>query len=199
MTRIGYGDALERLANIVDRESSGMARFYVGIDGADKEKIASLAGELAARVSGFVIPTDAFSFPLRAVTPARNATPGGAFDYERFTREVVRPFLSKELPVYGVYREEVRGTVERVKVPACGVYIVAGRYALHPEIPDLYDLRIVLDCGGEPDEAMRAYLSAYMIAELSDIVVTREGDADGGEEDGDFSGFSLPLTLGGDA
>lgn len=193
MTRIRYEDALERLVKIVDRESNGMARFYVGIDGADEEKIASLAGDLAARVSGFVIPTDGFAFPLRAMTPARSATPGGAFDYERFTREVVRPFLSKELPTYGVYREEVRGTVERVKVPACGVYIVAGRYALHPEIPDFYDLRIVLD--GETDEAMKTYLSAYMIAELSDIVVTRDGDADGGEEDGDFSGFSLPLSL----
>ena len=197
MTRIRYEDAPERLSQIVDGESNGMARFYVGIDGANEEMIASLARDLAVRVSGFVIETDAFPLPLRAATPARNATPGGAFDYERFTREVVRPFLAKELPVYGVYREEVRGTVERVKVPACGVYIVAGRYALHPEIPDLYDLRIVVDSDGEIDEAMRAYLSAYMIAELSDIVVTRDGDDEGGEED--FSGFSLPLTLGGDA
>ena len=193
MKRFSFADAADRLGDLIRDESNGMARFYVALDGDDDEKIAALADELSRRLPAVVIPTSAFSLPGRSLTPERAALPGGAFDYERFTREVVRPFLSKELPTYGVYREQVRGTVERVKVPACGVYIVAGRYALHPEIPDLYDLRIVLD--GETDEAMKTYLSAYMIAELSDIVVTRDGDADGGEEDGDFSGFSLPLSL----
>ena len=198
MTRLSLADAPARLAGIIRNESNGMARFYVAIDGANEEEIAALANDLVARLSAFVIPTDAFLLPLRALTPDRAATPGGAFDYERFTREVARPFLSKQLPVYGVYREQVRGTVERVTVPERGVNLIAGRYALHPEVPDFYDLRIVLKTDGEPEEAMRSYLSSYMIEEFCDVLIVPDpAEADDGEEG--FSGFTLPLSFDGNA
>ena len=197
MTRIGSDVAAERLAEMIRGESNGMARYYVAVDGVDEAKIAALAGEISRRVSGFVIPTDAFSLPARNLTQERAAAPGGSFDYERFTREVARPFLSKKLPIYGVYSERVRGTVERVQTPECGVYIVAGRYALHPEIPDFYDLRIVLSGEDDGDPAVRAYLSAYMIEEFCDVLVTP--DAGEEEDDENFTGFSLPLPLDGNA
>lgn len=197
MTRIPYDGAVSRLTEIIRGESNGMAHYYVAVDGADEKRILALAEELAPEVSGFVIPTDGFLLPARNLTPERAATPGGAFDYERFTREVARPFLSKKLPTYGVYREEVRGTVERVTAPERDVYLVAGRYALHPEIPDFYDLRIVLHDDGEDGDPVRAYLSAYMIEEFSDVVVSDEADADDREES--FGGFSLPLSFDGNA
>ena len=197
MTQIAAAVAAERLSEIIRGESNGMAHYYVAIDGANEAETAALAGELARRLSGFVIPTDAFSLPARNLTPERAAAPGGAFDYERFTREVARPFLSKKLPVYGVYSERVRGTVERVQAPECGVYFVAGRYALHPEIPDFYDLRIVLRGKDDDDPAARAYLSAYMIEEFCDVLVTPDAGEDEGDEN--FTGFSLPLSFDGNA
>ncbi|MBP5428455.1 MAG: hypothetical protein J6Z04_04130 [Clostridia bacterium] len=197
MTRIPHDGAAARLTEIIRGESNGMAHYYVAVDGADEKRILALAEEIARDVSGFLIPTDGFLLPARNLTPERAATPGGAFDYERFTREVARPFLSKKLPTYGVYREEVRGTVERVTVPERGVYLVAGRYALHPEIPDFYDLRIVLHGDAEDGDPVRAYLSSYMIEEFSDLVVT-DGAA-GEEEDERFDGFSLPLSFDGNA
>ena len=192
---LSFAAAADRLEELIRDESNGMARFYVALDGDDGEKIAALADELSRRLPAVVIPTAAFSLPLRNLTPERAALPGGAFDYERFTREVARPFLAKKLPLYGVYSEEIRGTVERVQVPACGVYLVAGRYSLHPEIPDFYDLRVVLKSGEAGDDAVRAYLSAYMIEEFSDVLVTpdaAEDDAGPG-----FAGFSLPLSFDG--
>ena len=197
MTRVSYENAAERLAGIIRDESNGMARYYVAIDGADEAAIAALAGDLARRIPGFVILTDGFLLPARNLTPERAAVPGGAFDHERFTREVARPFLSKRLPLYGVYREEVRGIVERVQTPECGVYLIAGRYALHPEIPDFYDLRIVLHSEPEDGDPVRAYLASYMIEEFCDVLVTPgAGDADG---EADFSGFTLPLSFDGNA
>ena len=196
MTEIASAVAADRLTEIIRGESNGMAHYYVAVDGADEAALAALAGELSRRLSGFVIPTDAFLLPARNLTPERAAAPGGAFDYERFTREVARPFLSKKLPVYGVYNERIRGTVERVQTPECGVYLIAGRYALHPEIPDFYDLRIVLH--GEDDEgdpAVRAYLSAYMIEEFCDVLVTPNAREENSEES--FVGFSLPLSFDG--
>lgn len=193
MTQIASAVAAERLTEIIRGESSGMAHYYVAVDGANEAQIAALAGEISRRLSGFVIPTDAFLLPARNLTPERAAAPGGAFDYERFTREVARPFLSKKLPVYGVYSERVRGTVERVQTPECGVYLVAGCYALHPEIPDFYDLRIVLRGDGDP--AVRAYLSAYMIEEFCDVLVSPDAGEDDAEET--FTGFSLPLSFDG--
>jgi len=197
MTRVSFDAAADRLTEIIRGESNGMARFFVAIDGSDPERIAALAGELAKRLSAFVIPTDAFSLPSRNLTPERAATPGGAFDYERFTREVARPFLAKQLPVYGVYSEAIRGTVERIKAPDCGVYLIAGLYALHPEIPDFYDLRIAVRGEGEAEEPITRYLSSYMIEEFCDVLVTRDVPDDDGEEG--FGGFSLPLSFDGNA
>lgn len=197
MTKIAFDGAVDRLSEIIRGESVGMAHYYVAIDGADDEKIAALAEELAAKLSAFVIPTGAFALPSNKLTPERKATPGGVFDHERFTREVAREFLAKKLPVYGVYAERIRGTVERVQVPERGVYLIAGRYALHPEVPDFYDLRIVLQNDGA-DETASAYLSAYMIEAFCDVLLTSDpSDADGDEEG--FTGFSLPLSLDGDA
>ncbi|MBP5610738.1 MAG: hypothetical protein J6X72_05315 [Clostridia bacterium] len=196
MKRFSFAAAADRLGDLIRDESNGMARFYVALDGDDDEKIAALADELSRRLPAVVIPTSAFSLPARSLTPERAALPGGAFDYERFTREVARPFLAKKLPLYGVYSEQVRGTVERVQVKECGVYLIAGRYALHPEIPDFYDLRVVLKSGEAADDAVRAYLSAYMIEEFSDVLVTPDAGDD--EPDPGFSGFSLPLSFDGD-
>ena len=195
--KIAFDRAAERLSEIIRGESNGMAHYYVAIDGANQEKIVSLAAELSENLSAFVIPTDAFAYPSNKLTADRKAAPGGVFDYERFTREVARPFLAKQLPVYGVYAERIRGTVERVQVPERGVYLVAGRYALHPEIPDFYDLRIVLQNDGA-DETASAYLSAYMIEEFCDVLLVPDPAEADGEEDG-FSGFSLPLSFDGDA
>ena len=197
MTKIAFDGAADRLAEIIRGESNGMAHYYVALDGANDEMIATLSSELAEKLTAFVIPTDAFALPSNKLTPERQATPGGVFDYERFTREVARPFLAKQLPVYGVYAERIRGTVERVTVPERGVYLIAGRYALHPEIPDFYDLRIALENDGA-DETASAYLKAYMIEEFCDVLLTSDpADADG-EDDG-FSGFSLPLSFDGNA
>lgn len=196
MTRLSSENAAARLAEIIRGESNGMAHYYVALDGADGAALAALAGELAALLPSFVIPTDAFALPSRNLTPERAAVPGGLFDYERFTREVARPFLSKKLPEYGVYSERIRGTVERVQVPEREVYLVAGNYALHPEVPDFYDLRVVLRKTTD-DGAIANYLSAYMIEEFCDVLITDEAPTDDGEES--FGGFTLPLSLGGDA
>lgn len=195
MTRVSYGKACDRLEEIIRAESNGMTHFYVAIDGARGAGKTALADELARRLGGFVIHTDDFALPARSLSPSRASLPGGAFDYERFTAEVARPFLSKKLPVYGVYREETCGTAGRVNVPERGVYLIEGCYALHPEVPDFYDLRIVLHKDGETDDPVRAYLSAYLIEEFSDVIVS--DDADGEEETGGFSGFTLPLSLDG--
>ena len=196
MTRLGKENAAERLAAISRGESNGMAHYYVALDGANEGEIKALSDALAKKLSAFVIPTDAFLLPSRNLTPERAALPGGAFDYERFTREVARPFLSKKLPEYGVYNERIRGTVERVATPEREVYIVAGTYALHPEIPDFYDLRVVLR-DTPADGAIATYLSAYMIEEFADVLVSDDAPSDDGEET--FDGFSLPLSLDGDA
>ena len=195
MTRVSYGAACDRLEELIRVESSGMAHFYVAIDGPRGAGKTALGEELARRLAGFVIHTDDFALPARNLTPARASLPGGAFDYERFTYEVARPFLAKKLPAYGIYREEVRGTAGRVTVPECGVYLIEGCYALHPEIPDFYDLRIVLHKDGEEDgDPVRTYLSAYLIEEFCDVIVS--DDVDDEEPDG-FAGFSLPLSLDG--
>ena len=209
MIRASFDEAPDRLERLIRDESNGMARFFVGIDGLPGSGKTALAEELARRLSGYVIHADDFSLPVSRLTRKRRETPGGEFDYERFTREVVRPFLEKKLPTYSVFDPKTQSETGTVQVPAREIYIMEGNYVLHPEVPDLYDLRIVLRGDretalarltdrGEPDPATRfdrvaEYLSAYLLWELSDVLVS--GESDGG--DGGFSGFTLPLSLNG--
>ena len=215
MIRLSFDAAADRLEKMIRAESNGMAHYYVAIDGLSGSGKSTLADELARRLSAFVIRTDDFYLPLRKRTPERTKNPGWNIDFERFTEEVARPFLSKKLPSYGVYNCKIGGIVERVDVPEREVYLIEGSYALHPEIPDFYDLRIVLhedkeicrrrilEREGEEKLARfdaewfpleEEYLSAYMIEEFCDVLISHESDP---EEDDGFSGFTLPLSLGG--
>ncbi len=189
----GYEGVLLDLLDLITEESEGMARYYIGIDGISGAGKTLLADLLAERLGASVIRTDDFYLPLAERTEERTSLPGWTMDYERFGREVALPAMERREIAYRRFDCRTQSLGEPVPIPADARYvIVEGCYALHPEIPDIYDLRIALTADNEVCERRilrrdgeerlarfinewfpleRMYLEEYMIDILADYTV----------------------------
>jgi hypothetical protein len=153
---------------------------------------------------------DDFYLPLADRHGERIASPGWNVDYERFTREVAKNALAGKPITYGVFDCSSQSIRETVSLPDSRYLIVEGCYAMHPEIPDFYDLRIAVTAKREACESRillrdgaallerfrrewfpleDAYLDAYMIRELCDVTVF--SDVEKTEGAADFRGFEM--------
>lgn len=128
----------------------------LAIDGRCASGKTTLGKELAAEWNAALFHMDDFYLQPHQRTEERLAEPGGNVDRERFLKEVLMP-LRNGMPVS--YRRFDCGTFSfepaRIIEPSA-VAIVEGSYACHPELRDLYDLRIFMDI--DPDEQMRRIL-----------------------------------------
>jgi len=169
-----------------------LKRVIVAIDGMACAGKSRLAAMLAAQFPHTcIIRMDDFYLPQNARTGERMAQPGGHMDTVRFSDEVAMPLWKAALPSYAPFDCHTQTFGERV-TPAADteLFIVEGTYALHPEIPDVYDLRIFVECDeevrlrrlsereGDRAEAFAAqwitrentYFASYMTRELADMI-----------------------------
>lgn len=209
MQQYTFEQALSALPDLIADESEEMRHFYIAIDGVSGSGKSTLADYLAEKLGAQVIHMDDFYLPFSDRTRERTAEPGWNVDYGRFTREVAKNALAKRPITYGIFDCASQSIRETVTLADSRYLIVEGCYAMHPEIPDFYDLRIVLTAERElcedrirmrDGEAMLrrfqgewfpledAYMQAYMIRELSDVVV-RSGGCES------FRGFEMDLPL----
>ena len=128
----------------------------LAIDGRCASGKSTLGQELAEKWNASLFHMDDFYLQPHQRTEERLAEPGGNVDRERFLKEVLLPLRSGRTVSY---RRFDCGTFTfapiRLIEPA-DIAIVEGSYACHPELRDLYDLRIFMDV--EPDEQMRRIL-----------------------------------------
>ncbi len=192
MESFRFEEALSALPDLIADESEEMRHFYIAIDGVSGSGKSMLADHLAEKLGAPVIHMDDFYLPLSERSGARIAEPGWNVDYERFRREVAGNALKGSPISYGIFDCASQCIQRTVTLPDSRYLIVEGCYAMHPEIPDFYDLRIVLTAerslcesrirardGEAVLERFRrewfpledAYMQAYMIRELSDVVV----------------------------
>ena len=134
---------------------------------------------------------DDFFLPPELRTAERLSLPGGNVHYERFSAEVADGILSGKPFEYSVFDCSIMGISGKKRATPEGVTIVEGAYALHPQIPDIYDIKVFVTApletrlerilrrnGGEKLEAFRrkwipleeAYFSAFDIENKCDIV-----------------------------
>ena len=208
----GFEEALDSLPDVIADLSEEMGHFYIAIDGVSGSGKTTLAERLAEALDAQVIHMDDFYLPLTDRVGERIASPGWNVDYERFAREVARPALDRKPISYGVFDCATQSVRKTVTLSDSRYLIVEGCYAMHPEIPDFYDLRITLSADRalcekrilERDgEALlrrfqnewfpleEEYLQAYMVEELSDIVVTADASASG--QGASFGGFEMTI------
>ncbi len=139
---INYSDIYQKLKEI---SAQGSRPALLAIDGRCASGKSTLAAKLAAEWDANLFHMDDFYLQPHQRTAERLAEPGGNVDRERFLTEVLRPLRAGEPVSYR--RFDCRTFTfdpEQIIEPKL-IAIVEGSYACHPELRDLYDLRIFLD------------------------------------------------------
>lgn len=100
-----------------------------------------------------VVHADDFFLRPEQRTPERYAEPGGNLDRERLKEEVLIPLREGKAVNYRRFDCSKMELGETVAVPMTDLVIVEGSYSLHPELRELYDLKIFFDVSA--DEQLR--------------------------------------------
>ncbi|MBO5788519.1 MAG: hypothetical protein J6R42_01080 [Clostridia bacterium] len=187
---VNFQDICDEIA-LLQRD---LKRIVVAIDGIAGGGKSTLAQKIAEVLPGCeVIHMDDFYLHMSQRTPERMAQIGGHMNYERFTHQVAMPLWKGLVPVYQVFdckTQRITRTVECKK--DANIYLIEGTYSTHPEIPDIYDLRIFVETDhdlrlarilervgngavydrylGEWIPREQAYFEAFMTKELCDLV-----------------------------
>ncbi|MBQ3011102.1 MAG: hypothetical protein IJD81_07905 [Oscillospiraceae bacterium] len=133
-------------------QEEGKRPVVIGIDGMAASGKTTITALLEQALDAAVIHMDDFFLPQGFRTPERLRTPGGNVYHERFKQEVVPYLRCGDLfgyRIFDAHKHEYTGT--RV-IPPKSVIIVEGSYCMHPELGDIYDLKIFSKVG--PDEQM---------------------------------------------
>lgn len=139
-------------AHVEALQAAGKHPVVIGIDGMAASGKTTLTAQLEQALDAAVIHMDDFFLPQGFRTPQRLKTPGGNVYYERFKEEVVPYLRCGDLfgyRVFDAHKHEYTGT--RVIQPK-SVIIVEGSYCMHPELGDIYDLKVFTKVS--PDEQM---------------------------------------------
>lgn len=141
---------------LIEKAAARPGPAILAIDGRCASGKTTLGNQLAAEWNASLFHMDDFYLQPHQRTEERLAEPGGNVDRERFLEEVLLP-LREGKPV-SYRRFDCRTfTFEPARLIEPGeIAIVEGSYALHPQLRDLYDLRLFLDI--DPEEQMRRIL-----------------------------------------
>ncbi len=125
--------------------ADGGRRVAVAIDGMCGSGKSTLAGVLKEVYGCAVFHTDDYFLRPEQRTPERYAEPGGNFDRERFLEEVLTPLSrgAEEIVFRPFDCAEMRVAPER-REQVGQLAVVEGSYSLHPELAEMYDVRVML-------------------------------------------------------
>ena len=119
------------------------------VDGRCAAGKTTLAQSLAQRFGWSVIHMDDFFLRPEQRTSERYEEPGGNLDRERFLEEVLIPLREGTLTSYRPFDCGRMCLREPVRFQAGPVVLIEGAYACHPDLADLYDIRIFMDTDAE--------------------------------------------------
>ncbi|HIV85902.1 MAG TPA: uridine kinase [Candidatus Monoglobus merdigallinarum] len=117
-------------------------RIFIAIDGRCASGKTTLAASMQRKLDAAVIHMDDFFLRPEQRTKERLAEPGGNFDRERLSKELLNPLLSGGKPVYRPYSCRTQAFEAERPLPEKRIYIIEGSYSCYPDFADMYDLRI---------------------------------------------------------
>jgi len=123
--------------------------LIAAIDGRCASGKTTAAKLLQEQYGWTVVHADDFFLRPEQRTPERYAEPGGNLDRERLKEEVLIPLREGKPVNYRRFDCSKMELGETVSVPLTDLVIVEGSYSLHPELRDLYDLKIFFDVSAE--------------------------------------------------
>lgn len=116
----------------------------VAVDGLCGSGKSTFAALLATVYDCNLFHADDFFLPPELRTPERYATPGGNVHWERMLGEILEPLQTGREFSYRKFDCSVMDYGETVHVTPKTVNIMEGSYSLHPELIEMYDLKIFL-------------------------------------------------------
>jgi uridine kinase len=116
----------------------------VGIDGGCCSGKTTLAARLAQALDCNVFHADDFFLRPEQRTEERLKEPGGNLDRERLLAQVLEPLRAGKDVTFQPFSCATMSLLPPVTVPKKRLNIVEGAYCLHPDLWNMYDLRIFL-------------------------------------------------------
>lgn len=123
---------------------SAKPNAVIAIDGSCASGKTTLAGKISDEFNMQIIHMDDFFLPFEMRTFERLDSAGGNVHYERFKDEVCSGIMGNLPFEYRVFNCRTGSYDGTVTVDPQKPIIIEGAYCLHPEIPDIYDLKIFL-------------------------------------------------------
>ena len=130
---------LQTAASLSDRTP-----LIIAIDGPCGSGKTTLAAHLARELDAQTVHLDDFYLQPFQRTPQRLAQPGGNLDRERLLEQVLIPLKDHQSCEYQIFDCSCLALTESRQLNPEKAVIVEGSYALHPDLSDYYDLKIVM-------------------------------------------------------
>lgn len=140
---------MKNLFDKIKKTLNSHPRAIIAIDGMCASGKTTLATLLSEEFGFETIHMDDFFLPFEMRSEERLSQPGGNIHYERFIEEVIIPLKENkdfEYRIFDCSSGEFNG---KRKILHNNPVIIEGAYSLHPQIPDIYDLKIFLQISPE--------------------------------------------------
>lgn len=129
--------------------AGGAAPALLAIDGRCGSGKSTLAAWLAEQLPCNLVHMDDFYLPMDRRRPDWAEHPGANMDFARLRQEVLVPLLAGSPAQYRAYVCRLGGMAEPRTLPAGGLTLVEGSYALHPDLGVPFACKVFVTC--DPD------------------------------------------------
>lgn len=182
----------KELIPIIEGLLSERKAVTVAIDGRCASGKTTIGNMLSSHFRGNLFHADDYFLRPFQRTKERLSLPGGNFDIERFSEEIIEGIKSRQDFSYSPFDCSTMSVAEPVFVKHNEVNIIEGSYSCHPQISENYDLRVFVTTDEKtqrerilernPDKAEmfftkwipleEKYLSHLEIEKSCDIIIT---------------------------
>ena len=139
----------DKLIEILKTELKAKKRLTVAIDGRCASGKSTLGKELSEIFDCNLFHIDDYFLRVEQRTAERLNTPGGNFDIERFTEEVIKGINSEEDFCYYPFDCSKMAVGDKCTVRNKPLNIIEGSYSCHPDISENYDITIFVSTDKE--------------------------------------------------
>lgn len=141
-----YRDFRDRLLQLPRKRTT----LLIAVDGCGGSGKSTFAQRLQRLLpDAEIVHGDDFYLPSRVRPKDAGESIGADFDLQRLRQQVIEP-LSRDEPGYYQQYDWIRDELAGFKsIPAGGIVIIEGIYALLPPLTDYYDYRIWVECPSE--------------------------------------------------
>lgn len=133
----------EKLISYIEETlSSSTKSIIVAIDGRCASGKSTLGKKLAVHFDANLFHADDYFLRPEQRTEERLKTPGGNFDIERFTEEIIKGIKSENDFFYTPFDCKSMTLADKASVRKNRLNIIEGSYCCHPQISKSYDIKI---------------------------------------------------------